>query len=370
MDDHRQGAGRRRRCPRRARRPRCPTHQALDQRGVAVGEGVRPSRRPAPTASRTTVQPSAEPPRAGFTISGSPTEATIAVHHGGGAELAERLVRQRRRRPGCADAGPGHHRLGDRLVEGRAAGRRAGRRRRAARPARAPRGPRRPRRSRRAAAGRTQSGGSSRSTPEQVGVHVAHVDLGAGLAQRLGDPAPGAQRDVALVGQPAGEHDDAQRRGPRLVEPVVGGVVDRRSAASLTSGPSSGPSYPRLRCARGRAGAEAGAEGVPQLDLLLDHADQPAHALADPLGGGVAVGQPHALRAEAVGEERGARARTRPASVTARGSIALASRPGGQGQPDVEAAGRDVPPRGRRASCRRARRPSRRAARGTSPGTA
>src|SRR3954454_7354758 len=54
------------------------------------------------------------------------------------------------------------------------------------------------------------------------------------------------------------------------------------------------------------AGGQSGAERVAQLQLLLDHADQAAYPLADPFGRGIAVRQPHALRTEAVGEERGA----------------------------------------------------------------
>ena len=50
--------------------------------------------------------------------------------------------------------------------------------------------------------------------PEQLGVHVADLDVGAGLAERVGDPAPGAQGHVALVGEAAGEDQDAGgRRG-------------------------------------------------------------------------------------------------------------------------------------------------------------
>src|SRR5919112_2361064 len=51
---------------------------------------------------------------------------------------------------------------------------------------------------------------------------------------------------------------------------------------------------------------EPGAERLPELQLLLDHADQATYPLPDSLGGRIAVRQPHALRSEAVGEERGA----------------------------------------------------------------
>ena len=53
--------------------------ELLDQRDVAVGEGVDHRRRAAPRRSRTTEQPSAEPPLAGLTISGRPSRATSAA---------------------------------------------------------------------------------------------------------------------------------------------------------------------------------------------------------------------------------------------------------------------------------------------------
>ena len=64
---------------------------------------------------------------------------------------------------------------------------------------------------------------------EQAGVHVALGDLEARGPQRLRRTSPGAEGDVALVGEPAGEHDD--------------GVGHERSVP--------GPSYPL----RGRWGA-------------------------------------------------------------------------------------------------------------------
>ena len=48
---------------------------------------------------------------------------------------------------------------------------------------------------------------------QQPGVHVALLHLDPGAAQRLGHPASGAQRDVALVGQAAGEHHDPPLAG-------------------------------------------------------------------------------------------------------------------------------------------------------------
>jgi hypothetical protein len=48
---------------------------------------------------------------------------------------------------------------------------------------------------------------------QQVRVDVALVDLQPGVAQRLGHPAARAQRHVTLVGQPAREHQHAQRPG-------------------------------------------------------------------------------------------------------------------------------------------------------------
>ena len=61
--------------------------------------------------------------------------------------------------------------------------------------------------------GTTQDGRSARRAAQQPGVDVALGDLDAGAAQRLGDPAAGAQRHVALVGQPAGQHEDPPLAG-------------------------------------------------------------------------------------------------------------------------------------------------------------
>ena len=119
-------------------------------------------------------------------------------------ELAERLVRQADRRRG-ADPGPRDHGLGDRLVERRAARRRAAPRRTARRAARGPRGWRRPHRSRRAASGPRRRAARCAAAASSEASTSRSSDLEAGAAQRLGHPAPGAQRDVALVREAAGQ---------------------------------------------------------------------------------------------------------------------------------------------------------------------
>ena len=100
---------------------------------------------------------------------------------------------------------------------------------------------------------------------------------------------------------------------------------------------------PRTELPRRGVGVEGGAE----LQLGLDDAGQPADALADPLGGRVAVGQPHRAGPEAVGEERRARHVGHPGGDRAR-QHRLRVDAGREGEPDVEAPVGDVPPAGRR----------------------
>lgn len=43
---------------------------------------------------------------------------------------------------------------------------------------------------------------------EQAGVDVALLDVEPGVSKRLTHPAPGLERDLPLVREPSGEHDD------------------------------------------------------------------------------------------------------------------------------------------------------------------
>ena len=152
------------------------------------------------------MQPRAEPLRAGLTTIGSPSRAITASITCGGAELAERLVRQAHAL-GRGDADAGDHGLGDRLVERGAAG---------GRPGADVRDPEQVEdladgavlaalavQHRDHARGRVGEQGG-----EQTGVDVALGHLEAGGPQGLGRTAARPQRDVALVGEAAGQHDD------------------------------------------------------------------------------------------------------------------------------------------------------------------
>ncbi len=164
-----------------------------------------------PDASRTTVQPSAEPPLAGFTISGSPTASTSAAITA--AAPSSRNV-SAGRVTDCGVCSPA--RAATTLATGLSKATRQ-----AAGPAPTYGTPTSSRTSRSAPSspvspcrrGTTQSGRCSRSQGSRMRVDVALVDLEPGVAQRLGDPAARAQRHVTLVGQPAGEHQHAQRPG-------------------------------------------------------------------------------------------------------------------------------------------------------------
>ncbi len=157
------------------------------------------------SAVRTTAAPSDEPPLVGLTISGSPSRSTSAA-------ITE--VAPSSRNVDCGSATDGgvadprrrHHRLGRRLVERRPARPRAGARRTAARAARGRRAASRPRRSRRAAAARRRPAVGAR-VPAAGRRRRPARRRRAAAAQGVGDPASRAHRHVALVREPAGEHD-------------------------------------------------------------------------------------------------------------------------------------------------------------------
>ena len=134
-------------------------------------------------------------------------------------------------------------------------------------------------RGRSAASAASRSASTSRTTTSTPAARRASADA-----------APGAQRDVALVGEPAGEQDDRAVGGTRAVGGAhgwggpLGGAHVRFGAGASDS-----------RAAERRA---CGAEGGVQLQLLLDHPGEPPDALADPVGLGVAVRQAQAAPAE------------------------------------------------------------------------
>ena len=158
------------------------------------------------SAVATTAQPSAEPLRAGLTISGSPRRSTSAAITSA-APSSRKVSCGRQTDSGvCSPA-----RVTTVLATGLS---------KAAREAEgvaptygmesssrisriAPSSPVSP-----CSIGTTQDGRSARSDGEQAGVDVALGDLDAGAAQRLGDPAARAQRHVALVAEPAGQDED------------------------------------------------------------------------------------------------------------------------------------------------------------------
>ena len=133
------------------------------------------------------------------------------VEDGVGAELAERVARQGDR-PRRRDAGAGDQRLRGRLVPGEP-------RRLRARP-----DERDPEELEQAAERAVLAARAVQRRPhdirpglaqvaEQRRVRVAQLDLEAVLEEAVGDAAPGAQRDVALVRDAAGEDDDVGEAG-------------------------------------------------------------------------------------------------------------------------------------------------------------
>jgi hypothetical protein len=131
------------------------------------------------------------------------------VQHRAGAQLAERAVRERdpvRRR----DTGRPHDRLGRRLVPGQPAGR--GRRADVGHAGQV----------QHRAQGAVLAGGAvqgdehrvhrcCRQPGQQLGVRVVQLGLDPGAGERLDHLAAGVDADLPLEGQPAGEHERAQR---------------------------------------------------------------------------------------------------------------------------------------------------------------
>ena len=293
------------------------------------------------------MQPSAEPPRAGLTISGSPSRSTSASITAA-APSSRKVSCGSARRAGVRDAGPGDHRLGDRLVERGPAGGRP--------------------RSRRT--GTPSSSRTSRSAPSSPALAVQQRDHAVGPARRAASAAAGRRRrrarrprrrptrSASATRRPDRRDTSRSWDRPPASTTTRGGAASVRSCRarwqdvqvrSVRSGRVPGPSY----AAAGRLAVRA-PKVCAQLELLLDDAGQPADALADPLRRRVAVAT------AACAARRSRRRRTRcpgtyaTRAVTARGSIALASRPVGQGHPDVEAAVRARSSWRRRACSRRA----------------
>ena len=136
--------------------------------------------------------------------------------------------------------------------------------------------------------------------------------------QRLVHPPAGAERDLPLVRQPAGQDHDravrlAHRRIARRHRPALMRVRPRGRAdlAAVRTGPRRGP------------------KRRPQLQLLLHHAGESAHALADPVRrwGSSTTGASPAGRSRR--RRSRCRGRTRPARRSPRGCMTFASSPSG-----------------------------------------
>ena len=287
-------------------------------------------------ASRTTDDPERGPPTGGLHHQWQAEPRDDGRQHRRGAELAERLVRQRhdRRRHG---AGAGEHGLGHRLVERQ--------------PARLGSRPdvRQAERLEHVADGAVLAGSAvqhrdhrtrpvGRQRREQVGIDVEDDHVRSDGAQGVGQAAPGAQRHVALGREAAGEQDDRAVGGTRVfaVNLMSGAVLSGVLASCWGRRGVGQPSRPTRR--------GCGAEGRVQLELVLDDPGEPADALADPVGLGVAVRKAAGSAGRvAAGRRRSrCRGRTRPGRRPPRqhrgGVQAL-----GQRDPRVEAAAGDGP---------------------------
>ena len=213
----RRRAGRRgrRRCRRRRRRPRCPSRR-LDQRRVAVREAAHHRGRAGRSRAVPRVHPSAEPPLAGLTISGSPSAVDERGHHRGGAELAEgrRAAAPRRRAWRCRRAATAAFAdgLSNAARHGRGRGPDVGQCRAArARRARAPSSPVSP-----CSSGTTTAGRSAARARRSRSASTSRTSTSTRRRAAPRRPAGPSARHVALVRETAGE-DDA----PGAVEVVL-----------------------------------------------------------------------------------------------------------------------------------------------------
>ena len=268
----RPGGSRRRAAPgvpsrrrRPAPRPRRPTRAARSGHR-AVGEAADHRARQLRRACATTVQPSAEPPRAGLTTSGSPSRSTSGSSP------------RRRRAPGtsrpagsptrgCGAPARGHHRLGDRLVERDPAAAAARPDERHAEQRRAPRGARRPRRS--AVQQRDHAVGPLGAQPAP-----------AARRRRRARPPRARPRSASATRRPERSETSRSCDSPPASTTDRGLGSAHRRAPAQSSGRWFGDARSRGGSERGRARAERRA----QLELGSITAGQPADALADPLG--------------------------------------------------------------------------------------
>ena len=228
-------------------------------------------------ASRTTAAPSPDPPCAGLTISGRPSRSTIRSSTAT-APSSENRSCGRATQSGVGMPASRSTAFADGLSQ-------ASREARASQPTYGHVAEVEHAAQRAVLAGGAVQGdhhrvrrvGGQRGQQRHVG--VPQLGLHADGAQRVEHPAAGPQRDVPLVGEATGEHQDVQlgRRRDRSRERGAAGVghagimPSRDRARPEPPWPATAPAPP--------TGAEDPAHG----DLLLHHAGQPAHALPDPL---------------------------------------------------------------------------------------
>ena len=248
-------------------------------------------------ASRTTEQPSADPLRAGLTITGSPsfeTRASITV----AAPSSRNVSWGRQYHSGVRGSrcrGRSSWRPACRTRSGRQRGES---RRRARRAARAPHGSRRPRRPPRAASGSRTTGRSAARSGSSV-ASTSRSSTSTPVLRRASATRRPERNDTSR------SWDNPPARTTRRPAPIA--RADRRSSLSFRrsslsfrrSSPSfrrSSLSRPRLAPPSGQVRARAvvpasrgqlwvwleGTEGLTQLHLGLEHAREAPYALPDP----------------------------------------------------------------------------------------